>query len=915
MHKPLLVLFLVCIFGYASADVLCSYKGPDVSDDLMRLADFSVNGNAPLQTGDTITVKFTLQNYGQQDLQLGSKGLFAAARNPEGANADFGFSYTDSTLEYGGVRTIEVETALDKAGSWKVWPSYHLELAAAEKFGPDEWQVCELQVAEIEQDSDGDGIADEQDNCPEVANKDQLDSDKDSVGNVCDNCPNNINVNQEDSDTDGLGDACDECDDRDSDHDGIKNCLDQCPEEAETFNDYQDNDGCADEKPQNEKPTLTLNINPENPKAGEKFKVSLQATGNNIQKVAILINGAKAKECSGSFCEFEGTSNLDAPEFSGIATDLAGEIGYAGHIPFPEIPECFDSDDGSNPWLGGYATNETAVFEEGTIILPTYYYDECTDHGTLREYYCDGNAVLNRDFDCDRCSRGAAMVLPDGNSMQLEGDYCECQDSDRGRDPYTMGTANGTATDYCISMGRLNEYYCSHGRLIEEEMVCPCDSGRCTCIDSDRGRNYYTFGGISFDPLDRDDACVNSTTLREYYCNSTGDVSYEDVSCHECGSGRCLCEDSDGGINEFVRGTLTSGSTDYCFNSEMLVEYSTELTGNSCIDNWQYIDCRAGCLDGACQETCDDGLQNQGETGIDCGGPCPNECRVCISSAITYDHGTGGKFSLGDALVATTAQQAVMEYSDCLRLDWCRNALPSVTYFPDYSIVDVSYIFSSGYSLHPRHFTTADVVMEAVGYYVANHMRYMYDGDDGHAQSARETIEDSGSRSGTICLAGDEKTEDIAMFSKKCESSTHVDTCPNDYCGDCEDHAFLRMGLMRALGIKPYCVYCADHYNGYWGGGHTFNVVLYQGKWRVMDYGYLGDKFLTDWDQHKPQNIFNEERGTYWCPDWKDNLGDGHLDAGCDKTSPSSRTWNYEGGVHCPSSWSSYWSYRTDTCP
>src|SRR5208283_2039556 len=24
--------------------------------------------------------------------------------------------------------------------------------------------------------------------------------------------------------------------------------------------------------------------------------------------------------------------------------------------------------------------------------------------------------------------------------------------------------------------------------------------------------------------------------------------------------------------------------------------------------------------------TCTDGIQNQGETGIDCGGPCPNAC-------------------------------------------------------------------------------------------------------------------------------------------------------------------------------------------------------------------------------------------------------------------------------------------------
>jgi Thrombospondin type 3 repeat len=37
-------------------------------------------------------------------------------------------------------------------------------------------------------DSDGDGIADTQDNCPTVANADQKDSDGDGVGDACDQC-------------------------------------------------------------------------------------------------------------------------------------------------------------------------------------------------------------------------------------------------------------------------------------------------------------------------------------------------------------------------------------------------------------------------------------------------------------------------------------------------------------------------------------------------------------------------------------------------------------------------------------------------------------------------------------------------------------------------------------------------------
>lgn len=38
-------------------------------------------------------------------------------------------------------------------------------------------------------DTDGDGVADAQDNCPYVANPDQMDSDGDGIGDACDQCP------------------------------------------------------------------------------------------------------------------------------------------------------------------------------------------------------------------------------------------------------------------------------------------------------------------------------------------------------------------------------------------------------------------------------------------------------------------------------------------------------------------------------------------------------------------------------------------------------------------------------------------------------------------------------------------------------------------------------------------------------
>jgi len=74
-------------------------------------------------------------------------------------------------------------------------------------------------------DADGDGVPDSKDNCPFVANRDQLDSDGDGIGDACDNCPTVPNPDQLDTDGDGIGDACDP----DIDGDGIPNDQDNCP--------------------------------------------------------------------------------------------------------------------------------------------------------------------------------------------------------------------------------------------------------------------------------------------------------------------------------------------------------------------------------------------------------------------------------------------------------------------------------------------------------------------------------------------------------------------------------------------------------------------------------------------------------------------------------------------------------------
>ena len=108
-----------------------------------------------------------------------------------------------------------------------------------------------------EADQDEDGIGDENDNCPLVPNGIQLDDDLDGIGDKCepdsdkddyaddyDNCPNVANPDQKDDDKDGIGDACDKGDDTDGD--GVHDSFDVCPRIKNPDQKDGDKDGIGD---------------------------------------------------------------------------------------------------------------------------------------------------------------------------------------------------------------------------------------------------------------------------------------------------------------------------------------------------------------------------------------------------------------------------------------------------------------------------------------------------------------------------------------------------------------------------------------------------------------------------------------------------------------------------------------------
>jgi hypothetical protein len=225
--------------------------------------------------------------------------------------------------------------------------------------------------------------------------------------------------------------------------------------------------------------------------------------------------------------------------------------------------------------------------------------------------------------------------------------------------------------------------------------------------------------------------------------------------------------------------------------------------------------------------SCHDGARNQGETGVDCGGPCPSECKECLGD---WSIGTGPSSYLYSpeqmTFIRSMALSALVEFADV----------------------------HSGVDLFDLD--TSDEYIDAVSWWVARHMKYR--GDDLNGQCLNDVA-------GLGYEPSDYDHGDfpVPAYYTLTYSALALASDPSKwFYGDCEDFAILESALLRSLGVSHLCVFNAE------GPGHGYNVVNHQSKYKILEpqTNVIGMDERTG--MYNLYNVWNDSIGSYASSDF-----------------------------------------------
>jgi len=174
--------------------------------------------------------------------------------------------------------------------------------------------------------------------------------------------------------------------------------------------------------------------------------------------------------------------------------------------------------------------------------------DYCAGSSDLVEFTCSPNEYCTPEkTPCPFGCKGG-KCLPGQNSKCADTD--ELNPSQKGR---AFGNyENATIYNYldrCDGSTRVLEYYCTDGKLLQQQVLdCPnngaCVDGACvsqpttpSCSDTDGGKNYEVQGVCSDSSGSFKDSCTENG-VNEYYCNG-GYCKSVTSPCPSCVSGYC----------------------------------------------------------------------------------------------------------------------------------------------------------------------------------------------------------------------------------------------------------------------------------------------------------------------------------------------------------------------------------------
>ena len=252
------------------------------------------------------------------------------------------------------------------------------------------------------------------------------------------------------------------------------------------------------------------------------------------------------------------------------------------------VNSCSDSDGGIVPGVfgtvSGYYKNK-----------PYSNSDYCVDSGAVLEYYCSGIYKASTQQSC--------------------------------------GTDGYTGSNYCMNgdvYRNYLDYFCASGMcasnstpMLQQDCLYGCVNGTCasppadSCTDSDGGINTAvqgsTYGYLNASYYSHTDICLNSVTVREYFCSGNYEQNTLQNCTYGCSGGKCntsaadSCNDTDGGFMITIQGTASgymSGTpyshTDSCMNNWTLSEwycagnYAYNMGNYTCAGNYTV------CLNGKC---------------------------------------------------------------------------------------------------------------------------------------------------------------------------------------------------------------------------------------------------------------------------------------------------------------------------